>query len=149
MNESQLIILLTFENTECIAIAHEPIAHKPITVLDKNKDSLHRSRCDWQCNYYSVQNAIWNVHRDWIALLISCSFPPSNWPIDHSQWYFLQNQLWFCVVFQCFYQSTRSLVISNPKLFPRHYAGPSGRHRQKGAPFAPALLIFSPSAHLS
>jgi len=42
---------------EYIAIAHEPITHKLITALEKNKNknnSLGRSRCDWQCAIATV-----------------------------------------------------------------------------------------------
>jgi len=42
---------------EYISIVHEPIAHKPITVLEKNKkNSLHRSDwCNWTHNCCNMQ----------------------------------------------------------------------------------------------
>jgi len=41
-----------------MAIAHDPIAHKPITALKKNnpKYCLCRSRCDWQWAIVTVRN---------------------------------------------------------------------------------------------
>jgi len=57
------VIYFDAENEERLAIAHEPFAHKPISVRKKIKSSLDRSCYDWQwaittvCNYYYRRTA--------------------------------------------------------------------------------------------